>query len=284
MINGNAYYPIIMEPGQLKSLNEYAISTLGVPLFFVTPDPERPHTDDMCGRLYEIVTGLYIIYHDYGMRFLSSFLQFTKDKFPAHGGHSVLAHYNSVLTLRGGFCHGCIPQGKHGADVMYRMNYYFPGTSQQWPGVLPKLTDQECAHMVNALSNSSNNLVQYVKDRAQAIAQDPGMLTLWKNEVLSKVLNKDQPQYGSGKNKVFFDERVISDIVDACRAGAPKLAHQSTVQQWLARVEKKIRNGTVAESDDLSKTLFAAVYDLYHPATQQTRKSSADLLLGDFDI
>lgn len=282
-MNGNANYPLIMEPEQLRLLNEYVISELGVPLFFATPNPSRPHTHDMSGRLYEIITGLYIIYHDYGMRFLSSFLTFTKDNLPAHGGHSMVAHYKSVLTLRGGFCHGCLPQGKHGMDVVYRMNYHFPGRSQQWPGILPHMTEQECAQMVTALSDSANKLVQYVKSCTQIIATDPQKFSLWRTEVLTNVLNKNQPQYGS-RNKVFFDERVISDIVGACRDGAPKKPYQQTVQQWLAGMEIKIQQGTITESNELYNTLYTAIYDLYHPVVQQTSKSSADLLLGDFEI
>ena len=273
--------PCIMEQGQLKLLNDEVISTLGTPLFFATPDLGRPYTQDARGKLYEIITGLYVIYHDHGVRFLSDFLEFTKVNLPAHGGNAVQAHVWSIETLRGGFVHGSLPDGKHAQNLMRKLNFFFPGTSQHWPGILPTMTDQDCMHMVTKLTSDSDRLVRYIQSCSKRIANDPNLLTSWQQYILNDAMNDHTPKYG-GK---YFDGRIVEDIVHACRDYTqPFLPYQSTVQQWLVKSNQKIRSGTLSDSDDLYKSLYNAVYDLYHPYVQYTKVSSADSLLGDFDI
>lgn len=281
MMISNLPSPLIMEHGQLELLNEDVISKLGTPLFFATPDLGRPYTQDARGKLYEIITGLYIIYHDYGIRFLSNFLTFTKSHLPAHGGHAVQAHYWSIESLRGGFVHGSLPDGNHAKELMRKLGFYFPGTSQQWPGILPTMTDQDCMVMVTKLTNNSDRLVRYIRDCANVIANTPSLLTSWKEQVLDDVLNENIPMY----NGKYFDGRIVSDIVCACRDySQPQHLVQAAVQQWLTKSNTKIKDGTLSGSNDLYLALYKEIYDLYHPSVQSTKISSMDSLLSDFDI
>lgn len=273
--------PRIMEQGQLKLLNDAVISELGTPLFFVAPDLGRPFTLDARGKLYEIITGLYVIYHDHGVRFLSDFLAFTKAHLLDYRGHIIQAHVWSIETLRGGFVHGSLPDGKHAQNLMQKLNFFFPGTSQQWPGILPTMTDQDCMHMVTRLTSDSDRLVCYIQDCSKRIANDPRLLASWQQYILNNAMNEYTPKYG-GK---YFDGRIVDDIVSACRDYTkPFLPYQSTVQQWIVKSNQKIRKGTLANSDDLYKSLYNDIYDLYHLSAQHTNVSSADSLLGDFDI
>ena len=93
-------YPEIMQPGKLRELNDYAISKLGTPIFFAAPEPSRPRTQTAVGALYEIVTGLYIAYKDYGMKIFRTFLDFCQEN--VHVQHTrLINHYYSVINLRG---------------------------------------------------------------------------------------------------------------------------------------------------------------------------------------
>ena len=270
-------YPRIMEPGQLRALNEYVISKVGIPVFFATPEPARPHASDACGRLYEIITGLYIIYHDYGIRFLSKYLKFADENYLLYGSRGVLAHFNSILDLRGGFCHGSLPDGGQAAKMMRRMDYYFPGTDQTWPGMLPRMSEQQCAQMVKSLSDSSDKLYAFVKTCADYISQNSGWKESWKKIVLSDVLNKNVPKY----RDFYFDGRVLDDVASAYSSGKTGKSYQLQVKQWVTEMEGKIQAGTLS-TDDLHKSLMRTMEEVYHPSVQQSKKTSADLFADWF--
>lgn len=280
-MNNNVPNPLIMEPGELKALNNDVIAALGTPLFFATPDLGRPYTQDVRGKLYEIITGLYIIYHDYGVRFLSEFLDFTIANLPGYGGSALRAHVWSVEALRGGFVHGSVPGGKHAQTLMRKVGFFFPGTSQQWPGILPNMTDQDCVTMVSKLTYSADQLVVYIRDCAANIQNDPGLLAAWKQRVMDQVTNETT----AGYHGEFFDNRIVSDIVGACRDyNLPFIHYRLTVRQWLVKINDKMRNGTLSDSDELYTTLFNDIYNLYHPSTQANQVSSSDRFLAEFDV
>lgn len=73
-------FPQILTPGVLENLNCEALTSLGTPLFFSSPDLKRPHSSESRGRFYEVVTGLYVVYHDYGSSFLLTFYAFASRK------------------------------------------------------------------------------------------------------------------------------------------------------------------------------------------------------------
>ncbi len=274
-------YPSILQAGKLKELNEYVISQLGTPVFFVTPEPSRPHSEDPCGRVYEIITGLYIVYKDYGIRFLSAFLSFCKKHFSMYGRYAY-AHYDGIATLRGGVCHGGMPHGKHVQELMCSLDFYFPGANAQWPGMLPGMTKEQCVYFVNRLSDDSDKMVNYIKMCADRIAQDETLCKLWKQVLLTEVMNKSKEQYSNGKS--FFDERVVQDLAKACRGSDSWKPHKPTICQWIAKMEPVIQSGGIKQSDELYKSLYDSLYSLYHPQVSQVATSSAELLLSEFDI
>ena len=136
-------------------------------------------------------------------------------------------------------------------------------------------------HMVSKLTSDSDRLVRYIRDCSKRIANDPGLLASWKQYILDDALNEHTPSY-DGK---YFDGRILDDIVSVCRDySKPFIPYQTTVQQWLVKINDNIRNGRLSDSDDLYTSLYNDIYDLYHPSSQHQKVSSADSLLGDFDI
>ena len=74
--------PKILLDGELRRYNDYVITSLGTPVFLVTPESTRPHTkdNDPVGLLYEVVTGLYAVWHDYGDQLFKAFREYFAPK------------------------------------------------------------------------------------------------------------------------------------------------------------------------------------------------------------
>lgn len=278
-------YPKIMEPGQLRKLNDYVLSRLGTPIFFAVPEPARPRTQGISGMLYEIVTGLYLIYRDYGMRLLKTYLSFCKDEteFSDRNGAFALQHYYSVNELRGGFCHGGLPGGAHVSALMRRMDFYVQTAEKKaWPDFMMAMTEEQCRETVNKLSANADRLMDYIKICADQIASNEELLDRWRRMLVDRALNPNVPQYGYGHHKQYFDERVVKDLEDEVRRGQISKGHQETLKSWLRTLEPDLLSGKISDSDKLYHTLVQALERLYYPV--QTGRSSASLLLGDFAL
>lgn len=269
-------YPQIMLPGQLRGLNEYAISRLGTPLFFATPEPARPRASDSVGVLYEVITGLYLIYKDHGMQILQSYLTFCKDYVDAQS--FVFPHYQSIKKLRGGFCHGTLPNGAHASALVRTLKYYLPHSVISWPDTIANMSESDCEEIVGKLSFSSDRLVKYIRTCADKISGDTALLRKWRVYLINAALNKDSCQYGKGKH--YFDERIIGDLEREINRGAPS-PHQLTVKNWLAYLEPKLLKGEILDSDELYLTLRQALDDLYHPMQIGATMGSAEVLMPD---
>lgn len=278
-------YPKIMEPGQLRGLNDYVLSRLGTPIFFAVPEPARPRTQSAIGMLFESVTGLYLIYKDYGMRLFRTYLSFCKDEVEYRNENSTFAlqHYYSVNELRGGFCHGSLPGGAHVKALLYQMDLYVQTTEKKvWPDFMMAMTVEQCRETVNKLSSNADRLMDYVKICADQIASNEELLGRWRRILVNRALNPDIPQYGYEGHKQYFDERVVKDLENEVKGGQMPKGHQETLKRWLSALKPELLNGKITDSDRLYHTLVQALEQLYYPV--QTGRSSASLLLGDFTL
>lgn len=124
-MESNLVYPNIMKPGELTRLNEYIISRLGTPLFFAVSDLVRPNGQDSIGVLYEVITGLYIIYKDFGIKILENYLEFCRDNSEKKKGYRMLSHYDSIKDFRSGLCHGNLFKGGYNEDFNKILKKYF---------------------------------------------------------------------------------------------------------------------------------------------------------------
>ena len=280
-MNRDLPYPMIMEPGQLRKLNDDIINMLGTPIFFVVPDPSRPKTYSVNGRLYEIITGLYVIYIDYGVRLLSAYLTFCTDNVDP-GGSSMQRHYRSVKRLRGGFCHGCIPGGSHAYRLTRAMDYYLHPSETEWPASVENLTEGQCKTIITKLAANSDKLIRYIRDCASKIQKNPELLKRWRELIVDKVMNKNIPRYGKNEMDMeYFDPRIVNDLAEMYRAGKPRKPYAQVVRTWLSQMEPKLLRGSISSSDELRDSLADGLDNLYCPSSLDDTESSADLLMQD---
>lgn len=271
-------YPKIMKPRGLRELNEYMIAKLGTPVFFAAPDLDRPGSDCPSGRLYEIVTGLYIIYKDYGMKLLQTYLEFCSDRLQECGGPAY-AHYQTIKRLRGGLCHGCIPRGYHAAEFENVLLTLLSGGAGAYEDA--PMSDEACGYMVNVLSDDADRFADLLKACADQISADPKLLEAWRKKLLKRALNRDNPQYG---RNLYFDERIVKDLANLHNNGKNPGSRQLAIKKWLRGLEPTIRQGKIQDSEELWRSLETAIFELYHPVKQYSAPSSADILLGEFDF
>lgn len=275
-------YPKIMESDQLDLLNKFVIEQLGTPIFFLSPKPTRPKADSPYGVLYEVITGLYVIYKDYGMKIFHTYLEFCVKNFP-EDSNFVFSHYTSVDKLRGGMCHGSMPRGKHAKGLLNTLNYYI-GTPKdgEWPETFSLMTQEQCKQIVKKLSISSNRLLDYVKKCAILIGGDKELLQRWRDTLWHNALNGESEQYG--KNTTYFDERIVLDIEGGILNGYRCKPHKDVVKQWLIDLKPLIKEGNIKQTTDMYQMLHNALYKLYNPTSLSTSRSSADIGFEGFEL
>lgn len=274
-------YPQIMEPGALRKLNEYMISRLGTPLFFSAPNHlARPKSREPAGALYEVITGLYVIYRDYGLKILKEYLNFCRDTVPEVHGLFVFPHYGSTNKLRGGLCHGSLPQGIHIETFLRSMDYYLPLQMGLTSETVASMSDEQCKAVVNKLSSDSDRLGSYIRDCADRISKDLSLSIQWRDRLVHNVFNKDKPMYSRGAH--YFDERIVLDLESKVKGNAPPKPHQLAVKNWLIALEPKLLQGSISDSNELSDSLLQALSALYTPSALGMEPSSAERLLGEF--
>ena len=276
-------YPLILRAGQLKAINDELIFVLGTPVFFVCDDLARPHPATTYGRLYDVVTGLYVVYKDCGMKIFKIYLDFCKKK-TEEGlcrSKAVKAHINAVNNLRGALCHGELPDGQNVQYLLRNAGYYLGhGDTRKWPEFMSELTETQCDQILIKLIKDSDRLVSYLKTCAGQIAADNVKLQEWRAELVKEAFNPDKPQYGY-QSRSYFDMRIASDLEKGLNQTRERKPYQDTLQDWLKAMKPKLLGGDIKDSKELYQTLLQALDELYNPSMLQPRRSSARFLMED---
>ena len=275
--------PKILNPGELEKLNREALTTLGTPLFFVSKDLMRPHAGDSCGCLYEAVTGLYIVYHDYGMGFLRSFLRFCNDKKLSEWREPMRFHYDGVCKdLRGLFCHGGIENGGHLYRGRRALVRYFPDQEESARlEYFEALTEPDAAAMLQQLCEDADRFLKQLRRCIHEVGQNEALCAEWKNKLIRDVLNPQGKRIDNDGNVQYFDRRILTDLEEAARSGDRK-PYGGAVKNWVVKMGEAIRTDAITDTDYLRRTLYETLYQLYHPEEAlREKKSLADIL---FDL
>ena len=273
-------FPQILTPGALENLNCEALTSLGTPLFFSSPDLKRPHSSESRGRFYEVVTGLYVVYHDYGSNFLFTFLHFCKQENIPAWRNLMLKHYHIIGNLRGALCHGGLKNGFHLSRSCSDLRQYLPEPEGTAPlNQFDSLSEADCTAALEKLCAEADFFFDQLRLCIKAVSSKPVQRSSWKRYLIDTSLNPYTPKYG--KEKFYFDFRIVNDLARAVRAGNDQMGYEETVRNWLLDLEQKIETDSIPNTDYLRLTLSEALYKLYHPQEFLAEKSSADLL---FDL
>lgn len=299
-------YPKILEPGELGAFNDRITHLIGTPVFFSAPtDLFRPKATDAIGALYEVVSGLYTVYHDRGMKLFETYRLFCETDVPQVGftyndgavrsvsygddNHTKMAgqivgHERDVNDLRSGLCHGYLPGAFYSGRLKNTLNHML--TAGTWPDDLTGLTDLQAEDLLAKLTNRSDNMFAYLERCATVIARrtastaDPSddPIADWRRTVQDAVFNGQVKQYGKRQpsdpaGTRYFDERIVKDIEDSVRPSRQRLSHEQTLQTWLQSLVAPIQNGTLT-SAHLYTSLKTALTDLYFPPRPTWSSSS----------
>ncbi len=279
-------YPELLQPHGLQLLNDEAIKKLGTPIFFAVVEPSRPRARSNIGRLYEVVTGLYVVYKDYGMQIFQTFLDFCKQNIREKAlreRRSLVDHIVHIKDLRGGLCHGNFIDGDGTWKLLRTLGIYLPQADiTNWPECMYQLSDCDCQKIVCKIIIESNELVSYIRDCIDwlALPDNKAVLTLWRKTLVEKALNPDKKQYT--KERYFFDQRIVMQFELPIRRGMYQKNHGMALQQWLRDLKPRILNAEINQSNELQQTLIQALENLYHPTILHRSISSADTLMGDW--
>lgn len=279
-----SHFPKIMIPGELEQLNLRALRKLGTPLFFVSTNLPRPYFDD-ANNVYEVVTGLYVIYYDYGIRILESFLEFCQKDAdqdpnkPTAWHKSMKIHYGGIKKLRHFFCHGNLRNGGYAKKIRRVMNYYFPDKENiqyTWPDHLMELSQTEFEQMLGKLCKDADMFFDRLDQCITEVGEDAERCSRWKTYLIQKVFNAEEPQYGTKQYQLYFDERIIYDVEKAIPGSYDREMHQYAVSQWLKMLKDAIEEGLPPDTDYLRRTLYDTLYRLHKPQKVLPDKSSID--------
>lgn len=273
-------FPQILAPGALENLNCEALTSLGTPLFFSSPDLKRPHSSESRGRFYEVVTGLYVVYHDYGSSFLLAFLRFCKQENIPTRHNLMLKHYHIICNLRGALCHGGLEDGFYLSRSCSDLCQYLPEPEGTAPlNQFDSLSEADCTAALEKLCAEADFFFNQLRLCIKTVSSDPVQRSCWKRYLIQAFWNPSAPK--NGKGKFYFDHRIVNDLAQAVRAGNIQTGYEETVRDWLLDLEQKIETDSIPNTDYLRLTLYKALYKIYHPQEFLAEKSSADIL---FDL
>ena len=241
-------FPQILTPGVLENLNCEALTSLGTPLFFSSPDLKRPHSSESRGRFYEVVTGLYVVYHDYGSSFLLTFLRFCKQENIPTRHNPMLKHYHIICNLRGALCHGGLENGSHLFRSCSDLRQYLPEPEGTAPlNQFDSLSEADCTAALEKLCAEADSFFNQLRLCIKAVGNESVQRSSWKRHLIDTSLNPYTPKYG----KFYFDFRIVNDLAKAVRAGNIQTGYEETVRDWLLDLEQKIETDSIPNTDYL---------------------------------
>lgn len=254
-------FPLILEPGVLRKLNDDAIKLLGAPIFFYAPaEANWPVPKDPAAKLYTVITSLYVVYHDYGTQLLKSFLDYC-EFFTGYFGAK--RHIEAVEALRSGLCHGALPEGHLVCSFRetlrtYRISSWPPASTGEWQSL--------CDRLLPRLIAESNDLLTYLQEQMKL--EHTRITPVWPRWLVDYTMNPEHLLYGEGQDgRRFFGINLVWDIANHYPGEKDKTELSYAVQQWLTDTKAKILNGGIEDSDTLSQTLTAAIQALYEPSS-----------------
>lgn len=154
--------PKLLEPDCARNLSDKIYSQTGCFPFFYPSKyviAGRPGTNR--DSFYYIVSGLYIIYHDFGKKFICFFVD--DDNCP----HVVRNHVNNLGYLRTLIVHGSHNSGDKNKTVNKSFIQYLGvgDKNLRWEdGFLDRLTDKEWEWACKKLTEDSNKLYAYLME------------------------------------------------------------------------------------------------------------------------
>lgn len=246
------HYPLFLRPEKLHTLNELAFNRIGFPLFLCAVERSRPSAKDEVGVLYEVVTGLYVVYHDYGSRILKEFCSFCDEQNRVEPLRSQYTeereqdrkHQRAVDKLRTGFCHGIFPGTSSGTVYAVTLKE-LAGTSEfvHWPEFPANLSHSQCTRVLNGLLQGADNLYEHLWNDIEVLAARPGVLEQFRDRLQINLLNSDQPKWNEG----YFDRRIVAQV----RGGARDLpvADVMIVRYWLRTLADDLQRGGIENAD-----------------------------------
>ncbi len=294
-------YPLFLQPGKLRALNELAFREVGFPLFLYVSERSRPAAEDVVGVLYEVVTGLYVVYHDYGSRFLNEFCAFCdgqdrveplRDQYREERKQD-RTHQDTVNKIRSGFCHGIFPDTRSGMNyVLALQDLTGISGSVSWPDFPANLNKSQCAQVLENLLLGADNLYKHLWQDIESLAARDGVMEQFRNRLQTKLLNSDQPQWGFAKKKEYFDLRVIKQVCG--RARDLPVPNTLIVRCWLKMLVDGLRRGEIENASAPIVRLQELCYQVKHEGlvirlaearwSQTATRSSSTILGADLEF
>lgn len=180
-MNGSPVLPRMLQPNQLKRLNEHLVDTTGCFAFLKTDQVLFSSEPQQWQDAYTVFgVGLYAVYHDYGCNFLSILLSddFCPDALPKPDKHRT---HVRVLNenIRTNLAHGILYPHERAILQHKLFGYYLPNDSRvsdTWPDYVNQLTEQDWMQIVQRLVRDSDALYDYLWSWGKERAKDPDYL------------------------------------------------------------------------------------------------------------
>ena len=283
-MNTTQALPLFLQSGKLKALNQMAFSRLKAPLFFVAPEPARPHAAAASGRLYEISTGLYAVYHDYGMRQLETFLDYCGSRLgDIHWDkQKMLRHIENVEIIRTGICHGLLPDSPDTVAFVRRLGRCLNAKQDDmvWPSYPAGLSEDDCEKIIKELTSAADDGYRFLETLIARISQNTTLTEGFRRELVDKAFNSTAPGYS--KKTSYFDQRVVAALTKNKRSNTVII--EDVLQTWLKSIKDGLLKGTMANEFEPYDCLKSAIEDAYLPTTSSGRANSGSLLGPDLTI
>lgn len=263
--------PRMLQKEQLDFLNAYLVEKTGCFAFLKTDQvlfSVNPRSWQDAYTIFSI--GLYVVYHDYGCRFLYNLLLSdalcpAELPFPKRFRSHVMIVNRKMRT---NLAHGLFTQKNRISLQRHLMSYLPPegraGNPNNWPDFINHLPEQGWESITRRLINDSNALYQYLLDWGKHWADHPDDLPALREKFVS---------YENHFN-YSFDDRICRPLLLECGVESDEIKRytnkdSSDLAKWRKNLSAYYRGGMTSP-----EKLYSQLSSLIQESVNPTEKSS----------
>lgn len=277
-MNSSPSLPYMLQPDRLRQLNEHLVDTTGCFAFLKTDQVLFSSSPQQWQDAYTVFgVGLYVVYHDYGCKFLRSLLlsdEFCPDMLSKPERHRL--HVDTLNQhIRTNLVHGILHPFQRTKLQRKLVNYYLQDSSyiqgsNGWPDYINQLTEQQWMQITQRLVEDSNKLYNFLWSWGDEWAKNSNRLPELRERFVSY-----QNYFATS-----FDDRICRPLLlsygvgpyDVVQYTKSNNTHTAPIDRWRHQLIQSYRNGKSHPEE-----LYHELDQLVRRELEPPRDSSIDI-------
>lgn len=267
--------PKILQPGEIKIINDYLYTKSGCFAFLVS-DAQWIYSEPKAGKeaFEKWSIELYTVYHDYGCEYLRYILS----------GNDILSfkikddlcdarkHVNNVNKIfRNNFAHGILDTRSRNRMMGEISKYCIKKVKGQgWNSYFDAFTDDDWRCAANRLKQDADHLLETLRKWADVAEKDNAALSprerFGNAEEFKKSISNRVVYDSLDKDFWEHDTRSAVEILDGSAKGECKQKKSEVqLEQWQDNIQKEFLDGKIKTAEEIVLKLKNLLYVVHNP-------------------